>query len=412
MPLGRNSNKAPVVSGGGGIDSLPDGVLEHMLGFLEAREAVRTCVLARRWRYLWMSAMGLRIVYTTDDDGEGDYLTAMRKYRQFVDCLLDCRGQAPLETCEISFEGLCDDDDRPCLNRWIRHVTCQVQIFRLSNVCREDFELDDLPLVSRHLTRLELDGMELSNSFFDFSSCPSLEHLEIATCFLSEANMIMSKSLKRLSITNCLFGKRFRTRVNVPNLVSLRLDSHLYRAPVIERMPALQEAYVRVGHENANSGDCDDYSADCDYEDCYSCQGVLRGDNKKCVLLECLSEAENMTLISESKTFIFGRDLNKCPIFSKLKTLLLNESWCVAPDFSALTCILKNTPVLGKLTLQLFSKGPKHKVEMIGRFNSMERSAAISEHLKTVEIKCEVVDEEVNEILKFLCTLNICFIFK
>ncbi|CAL4981851.1 unnamed protein product [Urochloa decumbens] len=402
MPLGGNSSKAPVVSGGGCIDSLPDGVLEHMLGFVEAREAVRTCVLARRWRYLWMSATGLRIVYTTYE-GKVDYLTAMRKYRQFVDCLLDCRGQAPLETCEISFEGLCDDDDRPCLNHWIRHITCQVQIFRLSNICREDFELDDLPLVSRHLTRLELDGMELSNSFFDFSSCPSLEHLEIATCFLWEANMIMSESIKRLSITNCFFG--FRTHVNVPNLVSLRLDSHLYRAPVIERMPALQEAYVRVGRENPNSADCDD-------EDCYSCHGVLCGDNKKCVLLECLSESENMALISESKTFIFGRDLNKCPIFSKLKTLLLNESWCVAPEFSALTCILKNTPVLGKLTLQLFSKGPKHKVEMIGRFNSMERSAEISEHLKTIEIKCEVVDEEVNEILKFLCTLNICFIFK
>ncbi|CAO2152654.1 unnamed protein product [Urochloa humidicola] len=278
-------------------------------------------------------------------------------------------------------------------------------MFRLSNVCREDFELDDLPLVSRHLTRLELDGMELSNSFFDFSSCPSLEHLEIVTCDLWEANMISSESLKRLNITNCLFGKRFRSHVNVPNLVSLRLDSHLYRAPVIERMPALQEAYVRVQHEDSNT-------RDCGYEDCYSCYGVLRGDNNKCVLLDCLSEAENMALISESKTFIFGRDLNKCPTFSKLKTLLLNESWCVAPDFPALTCILKNTPVLVNLTLQLFSKGPKHKVEMIGRFNSMERSVAISEHLKAIEVKCEVVDEEVNKVLKFLCTLNICFIFK
>lgn len=57
MPLGRNGNKAPVMSGRSGIDSLPDGVLEHMLGFLEAREAVRTCVLARRWRYLLRPAI-------------------------------------------------------------------------------------------------------------------------------------------------------------------------------------------------------------------------------------------------------------------------------------------------------------------------------------------------------------------
>jgi hypothetical protein len=62
--------------------------------------------VARRWRYLLKSGMGLGIVYTTNDEGEVDYSTAMRKYRQFVDCLLDCRGQAPYETCEISFEGL------------------------------------------------------------------------------------------------------------------------------------------------------------------------------------------------------------------------------------------------------------------------------------------------------------------
>jgi hypothetical protein len=48
MPLGRNGNKAPVVSSGGGINSLLDGMLEHMLGFLETWEAVRMCVLARR----------------------------------------------------------------------------------------------------------------------------------------------------------------------------------------------------------------------------------------------------------------------------------------------------------------------------------------------------------------------------
>jgi hypothetical protein len=34
--------------------------------------------------------------------------------------------------------------------------------------------------------------------------------------------------------------------------------------------------------------------------------------------------------------------------------LSLNEYWCVPDDFSALTCILEHSPVLEKLTLQLF----------------------------------------------------------
>ena len=53
--------------------------------------------------------------------------------------------------------------------------------------------------------------------------------------------------------------------------------------------------------------------------------------------------------------FIFRRDLKHCPAFSKLKTLVLNEYWCNAPDLDPLACILKNSPVLEKLYLELFS---------------------------------------------------------
>ena len=50
--------------------------------------------------------------------------------------------------------------------------------------------------------------------------------------------------------------------------------------------------------------------------------------------------------------FIYRRDLACCPIFGKLKTLLLNE-WCAAVDLGALVCILQHSPILEKLTLQL-----------------------------------------------------------
>ena len=50
----------------------------------------------------------------------------------------------------------------------------------------------------------------------------------------------------------------------------------------------------------------------------------------------------------------------------------------------------------------------KHKVEIKLRVSSMKRSTAISEHLKIVEIKCEVVADRVLKIMKFLSALNIC----
>lgn len=43
------------------ISTLPDRVLEHVIGFLPADNAVRTSVLARRWRYLWRSMRRLRL---------------------------------------------------------------------------------------------------------------------------------------------------------------------------------------------------------------------------------------------------------------------------------------------------------------------------------------------------------------
>ena len=56
---------------------MPDGVLQHILSFLPARDAVRSCVLARRWLELWMFAMGLRI---TSNGYEDD----MEKLWEFV----------------------------------------------------------------------------------------------------------------------------------------------------------------------------------------------------------------------------------------------------------------------------------------------------------------------------------------
>jgi hypothetical protein len=53
------------------------------------------------------------------------------------------------------------------------------------------------------------------------------------------------------------------------------------------------------------------------------------------------------------------------------------------------------------------SQGPQHKVEMIGRYNQMERPATILKHLKEIEVKCDVVNEQVHKVLKFLGTFGI-----
>uniref|UniRef100_A0A0D9XQ97 F-box domain-containing protein n=1 Tax=Leersia perrieri TaxID=77586 RepID=A0A0D9XQ97_9ORYZ len=352
MPTREVGRSLPPSGGGGDEDrlgDLPDGILHHILGFLPAPESVRTCVLARRWRHLWKSATGLRIANLDGGD----------KLHDFVYHLLLLRGRAPLDTCELKFGGLFDFDyrDRPVI-LWFRHaVLCEVQVLRLQvSWYGAPLHLDGPPLASRHVVKLELIDVELAHSFLDFSSCPVLEHLEIARCDLSDAKNISSQSLKRLKIIKCDFSCNFRTRIRVPNLLSLCLQDCYYPTPLFEIMPLLVEAFIRV---DVLSGDLITLYSDsekCPHDDCDLCRS-----NTNCVFLQALLQAQNLVLITYDQEFVFKRDLMRCPTFSNLKTLLLIDCGYVAFDLHGVTGILGHSPVLEKLTLEFSSKVPGHE---------------------------------------------------
>ncbi|CAL4931338.1 unnamed protein product [Urochloa decumbens] len=430
----RQSAKKPATPAGADADdpfaALPDAILQHILSFLPAQPAVRTCVLARRWRRLWEGAPGLRITAANAPEPPcaPDDLVSSGELREFVDHLLLLRGGAPLDSCEFMFDVRADADV-PHVNLWIRHVIrCQLRRLELSITRENDvrglrFHVDNLPLVSRHLRRLELYDTESNDSFLDFSGCPGLEELEINNGGFIRAKRISSKSVKWLSVIDCSFNDRFRTRIDVPSLISLQLDDPWDRTPVLGSMPLLVAASVRLDTGCVMSLDWCDTSetGDCDDENCPGCYGLegdyrtANGTNKnRSVLLNGLSEASSLVLTDDSKAqkFIFKRDVKWCPIFRKLKTLVLNDYWCVPPDFRELACLLEHSPVLEKLTIQMFSKGPEHEVQINGSYSPMEGSAAISENLKIVEVKCEVVDKGVLKVLDFLQTLNIDFNFE
>ncbi|XBI06971.1 hypothetical protein VPH35_134933 [Triticum aestivum] len=220
---------------------------------------------------------------------------------------------------------------------------------------------------------------------------------------------IVSRSLKRLSIIGCSSDMYYRISISTPCLISFTLDGFQDKTPLLESTPLLETAFVRLGCDYKDT--CHNYEDGlfCGANDA-SCRNCLAYNDgmSKTVLLGALYNAKHLELISTSEMFIFARDLKWCPIFNKLKTLLLNDYWCVAPDFDALTCILKHSPVLEKLTLQLVSEGQQaHRVEMKGSYSSMERSTVISEHLKLMSVKYNVVDDRVLQLLKFMCTFNI-----
>ncbi|BAF27839.1 F-box protein At5g03100 isoform X1 [Oryza sativa Japonica Group] len=388
---------------------LPDGILHHILGSLPARDAARTCVLARRWRHLWKFATGLRIT-----DREMREPAPMEKLQDFVDHLLLLRGRAPLETCWLNLTRLSSDGDARRVNLWFRHaVLCEVQVLRLDLILNGfQLKLDDLPLASRCLAKLNLSGVHLMHSFPDFSCCPVLEHLDIFFCDLSDAKKITSQSMKCLNIRHCTFSQISRTRISAPNLISLRLENYWHRTPVFEVMPLIVDAFVRVHDRSGDWYSCTSGNADfeeCLCEDCDFCHS-----NTNCVIMQALSQAKNLVLSAHEQEFIFKKELMRCPTFSNLKTLLLINCFCVAFDLHGITSILRHTPVIEKLILEFFFEVTEHddEVEMKGSCSQMERSSAISKHLKLVIVKCNAIDGRITKILKFLSTFNICFSFE
>ncbi|GJN06867.1 hypothetical protein PR202_ga24637 [Eleusine coracana subsp. coracana] len=314
------------------LGALPDGVLHHILGFLPAHEAVRTSVLAPRWRDLWMHVRRLQITSPWEEEKDYDE----NKLSGFINALLLPRGRVNLDEVKLD----CDSDlhKKEHVNILVRHVLmCQPKVLTVY-ICGNFWisRLEGSPLVSRHLRKLELDGVHLKHKVLDFASCPALEVLEMKTCMI-KTERIFLQSIKNLCIESSTFttSDRDRTHISALSLIRLKLHGFRGKAPLLESMPSLETASVKSrvkvddSCDKGDSKECCGICADCCGDDDYK---------GRCVLLVGLSSAVNLEL-----TAYPGME-------------------------------------------------PKFTAQMDGN-NPLEKSAVISKYLKIIKIKCNDVDD-------------------
>ena len=135
-------------------------------------------------------------------------------------------------------------------------------------------------------------------STLNFTNCPSLDHLKLMDCELSSVNKIVYESLKHLIIIFSIGSSDSRINIYTPNVASLRLERFEGRTPILEGMPSLLEASVKITHS------CRDYCTNANFFgtcDCGSCDSSDSAANGSinCVLLRCLSEANSLALKSD-----------------------------------------------------------------------------------------------------------------
>uniref|UniRef100_A0A0D3CXC0 F-box domain-containing protein n=1 Tax=Brassica oleracea var. oleracea TaxID=109376 RepID=A0A0D3CXC0_BRAOL len=256
-----------------GINDLPDPLLCHILSFLPTKDSVRSSLLSKRWRNIWLQVPVFDLDSVQFDNDVSSFM-------EFVDRFLESDKKLALDRFKLmcSYEDL---DDDSVLKSWIdalvrrrvRHLDFQVN--------SDDNELVWMPLslyscntlVSLSLYHVALCGFELASAVslpcLKLASCPVLEKLTVIRdpFELLEIMRVRSKSLKTLTLgieddQDCLLGDDHVVEIDAPRLEHMSLCDHLSGSIIIHSIAPYASVNIDVNFEGK-----DGYALDLDDDD-------------------------------------------------------------------------------------------------------------------------------------------------
>lgn len=157
------------------ISSLPTSILQHILSFVPTHYAVHTCVLSKRWRYVWTGISKLDLNETSLCT---DKLYSKLDFVKFADGVL--RNHDPtvvIDKFRLHYMDLIDDAD---LNEWVFEVLKRkVQKINIDISADNPIEFPPSFFACHTLTRIKIVAMHSSLRFPASACFPNLKLLHL-----------------------------------------------------------------------------------------------------------------------------------------------------------------------------------------------------------------------------------------
>ncbi|KAM6584191.1 hypothetical protein CsatB_011193 [Cannabis sativa] len=180
------------------ISKLPDAIIVHILSFLPTTDVVQTCILSKRWKFIWFSVLKLSFSDTSTTAPE------FLKFQHYVDNCLEHRkkglyfiADSAVTSFKLQIECYRKSKARS-LDKWlsfsvdnkIKELSLSLEPGKGKSYGYYYYCLPKTVSNLRALTILELSGIELRYSF----GFPSLKFLSLERIRLAD-NDVLSKSL-------------------------------------------------------------------------------------------------------------------------------------------------------------------------------------------------------------------------
>ncbi|XP_026442892.1 F-box/LRR-repeat protein At4g14103-like isoform X2 [Papaver somniferum] len=261
------------------ISELPDSLIHHILSFMDIEYAVQTCILSRRWRYIWTSMPLLKfddsIHYYKEEEPDQEFSDecydyqesteeklerATKRYIKFVNQVLNLRGDYDIQRFHIEFVRFRPDVSE--IHNWIDTAVngnVQVLIFRsyVEGVLfksENGFVIPPCLCTCQSLTKMELGlwGWEYGDSRIILPHKMSLPRLKSLRLSLHDMAFYNEK------LTNRFFA-------SFPSLESLIMETGsfgIHNMNLQISLPKLK--YFKFNSQSWESGNSRYYKSNCE----------------------------------------------------------------------------------------------------------------------------------------------------